>query len=175
MPGSNFALMIQAAGAQLPDEPFRWSTNLDGVLGENTDWIRWGVALTWYCHKHSQGESVNIVTHSHGGQVVAYALAQGLEVASLVTVATPVRKEMTPIWTAGAKNLWRWSHIHSDNADFWQWMGARFSGWFVAPREMPAPARNIYEPGVSHSELLAPELWMERGWNRLIVGPGVAR
>lgn len=161
------------AGIILTPEPFRWSTDLDGVIGENRVWETAGAALTWFAHKHSPGEAVDLVAHSHGGQVAAYALAQGLMVRNLVTVAAPVRRDMLPIWRIGAKNiLGKWHHIHSDDQDFWQWMGARFSGWWVVPREMPLPAQNIFEPGKGHSELLDPGLWRERGWAGLITGKG---
>ena len=153
-PSSPFARMLAESGHKFPPEPFRWTTKLDGILGENSEWARWGMALTWFCHKHSGGQRVNLIAHSHGGQVAAYALSVGLRVNALITVATPVRRDMLQAWETGTKNLRRWSHIHSDGADWWQWLGARLSGWLIAPREMPAPAENIYEPGRGHSELL---------------------
>lgn len=67
-PDSPFAGMLREAGATLPPEPFRWSTDLDGVIGENRVWETAGAALTWFAHKHSPGEAVNLVAHSHGGQ-----------------------------------------------------------------------------------------------------------
>ena len=160
--------MLAESGHKFPPEPFRWTTKLDGILGENSEWARGGMALTWFCHKHSGGQRVNLIAHSHGGQVAAYALSVGLRVNALITVATPVRRDMLQAWETGTKNLRRWSHIHSDGADWWQWLGARLSGWLIAPREMPAPAENIYEPGRGHSELLNPTLWRERRWADLL-------
>lgn len=167
-PGSPFAQMIEEADAAMPPEPFRWTANLDGVLGENAEWARWGIALTWFAHKHSKGRRVNIIAHSHGGQVAAHALEAGLRVGTLITVATPVRRDMLPVWAAGAPNLRRWVHIHSDAADGWQWWGSRFSGWFIVPRDMPAPAENILEQGAGHGELLSPNLWRGKGWANLL-------
>src|SRR5438094_7944279 len=39
-------------------------------------------------------QSVSVVAHSHGGQVLAYAAAHGLVLDVAVTVATPVRSEL---------------------------------------------------------------------------------
>lgn len=146
------------------NDPFKWDTALDGIWGKNSSWISAAAELRWYVHHKTSGEAVNIIAHSHGGQVVALALSQGLRVSNLITVATPVREDILPFWEKGAPNLKRWVHIHSDAwRDRWQVSGSFFDGYFGLKKRMPPPAENIFEPR-GHSELLDSSLWSARGW-----------
>lgn len=168
MPESPFCQMLEEAGHTLAPEPFRWDTELDGLWGGNGGWERAGDALAWFAHLYSKGDAVDVITHSHGAQVAAYALARPdpLRVRHLVDVAGPVRKDMLPVWAAGARNLKQWTHIYTGWRDHWQMRGALGSGWWPweIPREMPAPAENVYEPGRTHGNLMDPALWRARGW-----------
>ena len=165
-PGSPFVQEAERNGVRLlaPDDPFHWSTRLDGLIGGNAEWDLSGEVLKWYCHAKAPGETVNLIAHSHGGQVAAYAAARGLKIGTLVTVATPVRKDMEGVYARAMENLERWVHIHTDRRDRWQWLGAMGDGLLGVRRGMPAPAENVLEPGRDHASLLAPALWTARGW-----------
>ncbi|MBI4251007.1 MAG: hypothetical protein HY618_00975 [Candidatus Tectomicrobia bacterium] len=169
-PGSPFAREAGRNGVRLlaPDDPFRWSTRLDGIIGDNGEWELSGEVLKWYCHAKAPGEPVNLIAHSHGGQVAAYAAARGLRVSTLITIATPVRRDMEPVYSRASGSIsGRWVHIHTGRRDRWQWLGGLGDGLLGVRREMPAPARNVLEPGRDHTSLLDPALWTERGWWKL--------
>lgn len=162
-PRSEWAKAALAAGVNLidPDEPFEWSTALEGLRrGQHPIWETSGMALKWYCHKYAPGEPVNLIAHSHGGQVAAYALAQGLK-GNLITVATPVRGDMRKVWAKAAVNMGRWRHVYTDEPWWkgWQNFGEIFDGRFGWTRKMPAPAENVKIPGEDHSSLMDPRVW----------------
>ncbi|OGG46184.1 MAG: hypothetical protein A3F84_10400 [Candidatus Handelsmanbacteria bacterium RIFCSPLOWO2_12_FULL_64_10] len=171
-PGSPFVREAVRHGVHLldPGDPFRWSTRLDGLMGGNAEWELSGEVLKWYCHAKAPGETVNLIAHSHGGQVAAYALARGLKVGTLVTVATPVRRDMEDVYQRAClrnglpRCVHRWVHIHTDRRDLWQWFGELGDGLLGIRRGMPAPAENVSEPGRDHGSLLDPALWTSRGW-----------
>jgi pimeloyl-ACP methyl ester carboxylesterase len=165
--GSSFVTQAQENGVQLIDldDPFDWSTLVDGTPldGDGHDiWESWGMALKWYITLKNRGRSVNLVAHSHGGQVAAYAIQFGAPVNTLVTVATPVRKDMLPVWNAGEVNTW--FHIHTGYGDWWQIFGEFGDGHLKITREMPDPAINIDQKGEDHSSLLGTNLWFKQNW-----------
>lgn len=153
------------------DEPFDWSTLTDGtpMSGKKHNiWSSWGMALMWYAHLKARNHPVNLVCHSHGGQVAAYALEYGLKVKTLVTVATPVRQDMRKHWKAGEENYIMWFHIHTGRRDIWQWFGEIGDGHFGIKRKMPEPAINLETSGETHSSLLGTNLWHKQNWWALL-------
>jgi pimeloyl-ACP methyl ester carboxylesterase len=174
MMGSAFTRMLLGAGLKIldPKDPFIWTTNLDGVLGDNDDWYAAGMALLWYCHAKLPDQRVNIIAHSHGGQIALYAAAHGLLIDSLVTIATPVRRDVQRYAARpGRPNIERWTHLYSDTSDLWQWLGSWFDGSWRGRRSMPLADLNIQEPGVGHTGLLNPVLWKKRGWDKSFFHP----
>jgi pimeloyl-ACP methyl ester carboxylesterase len=165
---SPFAKMLGQAGLTLldPVEPFTWSTELDGVHGENNTWYAAGLALVWYCHLKAPGVPVTLIGHSHGGQVGQYAAAHGLMIEDFVTIATPVRRDVQKAFTVGQgrAHISRWTHIHTDGQDYMQMLGSVFGGSAELQRDMPLADTNLLEPGQTHSGLLNPVLWAKRGW-----------
>lgn len=164
-PHSKFAKMLTEHRIRLADEsdPYTWCTNLDGLRGSNSVWDTSGNALRWYAHSKVRHYPLSIITHSHGGQVAAYAAAQGLQIDRLVTVAMPVREDMHNIYQAAAKNIGHWVHMHS-NGDIWQVLGGLMDGRFGIHREVPFADENVSVPGLRHSEFLNPQLWEDYGW-----------
>ncbi len=172
-PESPFVISALDNGVKLVDlsNPFDWSTLTDGtpMSGKKHNiWSSWGMALTWYAHMVAPNEPVNLLAHSHGGQVAAYALEYGLKVNSLVTVATPVRQDMLRHWDKGRENVNKWTHIHTGYGDWWQIFGEIGDGHFGIQRKMPAPAENIKVDGEDHTSLLRTTLWHKRGWWNLL-------
>lgn len=179
-PGSPFWREAERHGITLlgAHDPFVWTTDLGGLFGRRrfTDWKAAGEALRWYATlKVYQGikagerepfpVEVNMVSHSHGGQVAAYAAARrvvGFRVKTLVTVGTPVRADMARIYERTLKRVGRWVHLYAPR-DRWQVLGALFDGALGIEREMLG-AENIKVDGESHSGLLDPALWTAKGW-----------
>lgn len=157
----NFALLDKK-------DLFIWTAHLDGVLGKNTTWQMAGYALLWYCHAKEKDVKVNIIAHSHGGQVAAYAAERGLQIHTLITAGTPVRYDMRNIYKKGKQSIEKWVHLHSGAKDWWQLFGSFFDGSLNNRRDMPYASLNIEKSGCSHEELLDYKLWdKENYWQYL--------
>lgn len=155
------------------DKPFIWSTDLAGVpfFTSKKDWAAGGAALAYFVKEKLQcpGEQTAIIEHSHGLQVVAYAAAEhDLKINTLISVGSPIRKDMQKQYEALRSNTKYWLHIHSDKSDHMQWFGELFDGHFGIVRETPLADRNDFVPKVGHSDLLYyPNLyhfWKDKGW-----------
>jgi hypothetical protein len=171
-PSSSFGQGLAAAGLEIADpmEPFEWSNDVDGLLVQglfgrkHRDWIAAGHALMWYAHykvpPRSDGEPrrVSIVAHSHAGQVALYAAYYGLLIDRLITVATPVRRDMAHVISGARATIRFWAHLHGDARDWWQVLGGR-----TLERRMTLADQNVYEPA-GHTDLLNPNLWTDRRW-----------
>lgn len=136
------------------------------------DWLAAAFALCYYCghrpvvrhdeidaHHRAQGWRPGrkytgvrlkpwLIAHSHGGQVALLAVGKlGLPVAGVITVCTPVRRDVLDV--AGPISQAPWVHIYSDDADRWQWLGEWGDGVLRIARQMPAPAVNL-DAAISH-------------------------
>jgi hypothetical protein len=179
-PTSNFARFLESHGvAPLfnSGQPFIWSTDLSGVpfltAGNHRDWQAGGAALAYYVMFKEggalPGNETALVAHSHGLQVALYACATfGLKVNTLISVGSPVRKDMMDVARIARPNISHWLHLHSDYSDRWQWLGEMFDGHFGIVREHPLADKNDAVPHVGHSDILRDpvdyHLWLDRGW-----------
>lgn len=167
------------------DRPFTWSTDLNGhrfwrrwfgFRDSHRDWIAGGYALSYYgwplradAELYAELDERNLLAHSHAGQVVFYACALGgLKVNRLVTVGTPVRRDMRHIIERARPNIGQWLHIRGDSDSIAIWGG-------VGDGEV---ARNKtfwgledwtdIVPGIGHSGILTDpsrfHLWHNRAW-----------
>lgn len=178
-PGSAFVSMLAEAGVSLVDgeDPFAWSTGIDGIDGQNLTWQTAGRALKWYCEAKVRRDRVSVVAHSHGGQVVAYAAAAGARFETVITVASPVREDLDLQYQALRRQSRRWIHIYTDETlgVAWQLLGslglANLGRRHI--RRMPLADDNIYIPGESHGDLVGKaDLWRPEprgmGWRDLL-------
>lgn len=179
MPGSAFADMLEAAGHTFAAPvPFIWSTNKDGIFEDrHMDWRAGGANLATYLRpprcpdKRVPAGEVNLIAHSHGGQVVFYAAAdEGLEIDTLITVATPVRADLANVIRRARPRIRRWIHLHSNWKDYVQAGGSLFDGFFGIRRTFELADQNIEVKGVAHSAFLNdPQLfgrwpeWLQAG------------
>jgi len=142
------------------DIPFLWSSNLDGLFGENYDWIAAGAALKDYIEARQRRwgllKPLNIITHSHGMNVVAYAMGKfGLEIDTLITVAGPRRDKMVDQYVMMRELCKCWVHVHSDRRDIWQTIGSlRWLRPWPTSQKMTEAHANRYIPRVSHTGLM---------------------
>lgn len=155
-----------------PYDPFIWTTNLDGTsfwrrwwifkgamfrIQDHRDWIAGAGALRWYVNACCKGP-VNLIVHSHGLQVAAYACEQGLVVDKLITIGSPVRHDMMRVYYEARKNIRRWLAITDGNNDRWQLLGqigdGRFS-WFTRQNLRHLADLNQGIPNIQHSRILS--------------------
>lgn len=189
-PGHAFGAFLRAEGVEpLYDgdgdacRPFIWSTDLAGLpfFTNRKDWAAGGAALAYFIKscRRLPGARTALIVHSHGLQVAAYAAAEhGLKVDTLISVGSPIRKDLTAPYEALRHQTRFWLHIHSDWSDRWQWFGELFDGHFGIVRESALADRNDFVPKVGHSEILREPAqfhhWTERGWLKLLQPEAVA-
>jgi hypothetical protein len=137
-----------------PNRPFQWSTDLDLFTSNHRDWQAGGAALAYYLEQ-LPFEHRNLIAHSHALQVVLYACAEhGLAIRRLVSVCSPIRKDMNATAERAAKWMGGWLHVHTDSSDWTQILGSLFDGQFGIHRAAPHATRNQSIAGVGHSGLL---------------------
>lgn len=174
--GSRFVGMLQDYGFLLinQDRPFKWSARLDGFFGrKHPTWKASGENLYAYLdpplcpEKKVPASDIRIVTHSHGLQVVLYACAAGLKINTLISVGSPVRRDMRKIAEKARPNIKHWLHLKAGFKDIWQVLGELGDGRLGIYRDHPLADRNDPMPGghsdVLHNVDLLP-LWRKRGW-----------
>jgi pimeloyl-ACP methyl ester carboxylesterase len=178
-PDSDFSKFLLKHGCQQleanPIKRYMWSTEVDGINSDNNTWDAAGRALAHYIAPPLlnaslvKPENTYIVAHSHGGNVVAYACGKyGLKVNGLITVGTPIRKDLHDVYKAALPNISRHLHLYAGWRDYWQVWGALFDGRFGIHRKHPFATRNCKVPKGDHGSVLRDQeffpLWLERGW-----------
>jgi len=132
------------------------------VLGgrDKNDWRAGGASLYAYIvpplcpEQRIPPGDTHVIAHSHGGSVALYAAAAGLKIQTLLTVATPVRRDLRSVIDAARPNIAYWAHVHSDCSDWWQVLGEAFDGRLGIYRAMAQADLNIKIPQAGHSALL---------------------
>ena len=158
-----------------PERPDRgyWSGDVNGLLIQGVwrwVWIRarhpaWrtgGETLRQFLRVRMRelgaAGGVTIVAHSHGGQVLAYAVAAltahtraALGPIHVITVDMPVRRDMAAPYELARQHCASWTHLYSQRG--WQsrfrWLGNRFGS-----RTLAVADRNIEVTG-GHSGVLS--------------------
>jgi hypothetical protein len=166
---SPFGTMMAAEGFEsllCDGRRFRWSTALDGLLGDDREWEAAADAL-YYFLRLVPLEDRNLIAHSHGGQLPLILAASGFPLRSLTTVGTPPRADV-PVTLAQA-HIGLHQHIYDMRRDWMGWLGQigerelRFDRTYRDPKVL-----NLGVDRISHSKVLRdPEfipLWPLRGW-----------
>lgn len=133
--GSMFDRFMTAFGfARLAEHGLRfWSGALAGTFFAGRGHRVWkfgGRTVYAFLEKLTPEERAKlvIVAHSHGGTVLAYALAMRplLKVGAIVTVGTPVRKDMDDVWALAKEATDLHIQIYSVGVgSFMRWVGQR--------------------------------------------------
>lgn len=170
-------LMTQGVCVYEPSgRPFLWSTDIGGT----EFWRRWGIGARYNDHwdwmaggdqlyerivpaiipeaRIPPAETV-VISHSHGAQVVAYALAAGLKIDRWINISGPVRADMRSAYMAGRANVRKHYHIHSDGSDRFQWLGEFGDGVFGIVRKNPYATDWRALPKAGHSGILHDPAW----------------
>ena len=172
---SAFAAFLKAHGLN-PSHPvpFIWSSDIDGgfrwpwTKRKFRDWESAGYALAYYLDDVPPERRL-VIAHSHGGQVALFAASQGTRIAQLVTVGTPVRRDMREVRALARPNIKHWLHVHV-KADRMQRLGELFDGHLGIHREFEEADVNAHvdDRKVGHSGVLTRaeyfRLWIANGW-----------
>lgn len=179
-PEHPFARMLKAGNLEPlydSNRPFIWSTDVDGLPGDRKNHIDWqsGAAALSYFMRMNDLTEMDVIAHSHGLQVALFAAATyGVKIRKLVSMGSPVRKDMEAVAKAARFSIKEWLHVHSDKSDKWQWLGEMFDGKLGIVREHPLADKNDFVPKVGHSELLRDEtkyhFWKDKGWLDFLKG-----
>ncbi len=166
---SDFGQMMAAEGFELllaGDRPFRWSTALDGLFGDDRQWAAGADAL-YYFLRFVPLEDRNLICHSHGGQLPAFVCASAFPIRSLTTVGTPVRDDVP--WSAAEGFIGFHQHLYDLKRDLWGWLGQVGDHDLRTERTFPDNrVKNIGVADISHSKVLRDPkcipLWQSQGW-----------
>lgn len=162
---SRFSRMLRDAG--FVTEHFQaWTRNVDGVpslwqRGRHRSWIAGGYAFAdkvRLLRAQHPGALIVAVCHSHGLQPILYGLARNEDVwlDRLISVCSPVRRDMQRQATGAVKRIGRWRHVFSSGWDFWQWAGELAIGHLQLWRERKwrQAHQNVPIDRIGHSKLL---------------------
>lgn len=182
--GSTFELrMAELNLIPLREEPFEWSTNLDGhqfwlrifnpAGPRRRTWKAAGKALRYYLGHPSLPEPYyhrNLIVHSHGLQVALYAASYGLKIRTLVSVGSPIRDDVLKDVGFGViGNIGSWLHL-SDGRDGISRVGLFNDGKINWPwrKYHTSPLADFNDECQGHSNVLTDPVcmdkWGERGW-----------
>ncbi len=165
-----------------PDDGF-WSGDVNGLLLQRLAWWRdhhpaWrtgGETLRQFLRVRMRelgaAGGVTIVAHSHGGQVLAYAVAAlsehtraALGPIHVVTVDMPVRRDMAGIYAQARAACDAWTHLYSQR---WRWSSRfRFFGNRFGARTLDVADHNIEVTG-GHSGCLSDPRHMDQ-WDAIL-------
>lgn len=185
-PFSNFTKFMARNGhlplISDPSKQFMWDTELDGIT-EDYVWDAAGRSLASFVMPPLLGktlvapEDTYIIAHSHGGNVVAFACAKyGLKINGLVTVGTPIRKDLYPVYEAAAENINHHLHLYAGWRDYWQILGSLglLMNNFGIHRKHPFATLNAKVPGGDHGSILRDSsffhYWLDNNWLNFWVG-----
>ena len=190
--GSPFDCLMRRHGYQrveqdrdpsTPDRGF-WSGDVGGLLVQRvwpwTDghqpWKAGGRELVRFLFHRWTAEfaaGVTLIGHSHGGQVIAYALEalayeDAIPPVRVITVDMPVRRDMQEIYAPARRVAATWTHLYSERGlgSKFRWLGNRFG-----PRELDAATRNIEVTG-GHSGILSDRRHIGQ-WDSILAPPHV--
>lgn len=176
-PQGVLAPLFARHGLELYPRRFEGFTgDLDGVpLDRGRDWPAGSYAFEYFVEPIPLLQR-RVVAHSHGGAVVLDA-AQRIPINTLITVGTPVRKEVREHGRIALErgHIRAWLHIHDAGWDWWQRLGMVFDRqWFGAPAfNLPGMVDHAV-PRIGHSKVLhdaaAAKLWITQGWLEVLRG-----
>lgn len=184
-PGSPFrTTVLEPLGITVSARVNYWSGDIAGLPKWLNPWTvdpcsDWRIGGDFLAAELSRlpFEDRNILTHSHGLQVGAFAAAQ-LPIRSFVSIAGPVRndKTMRPIYEAALANVGAWVQVSDAHWDKTQWLGEWFDGRKGRVKDLPFDSlkvRNIRMKNISHSDLLYDQSkfprWRSEGLEPLLV------
>lgn len=162
-----------------------WTGNVSGVpnilsKGAHRDWVAGGYALAYFLRGLDYADR-NLIVHSHGLAPVIYAaVRERVEIRRLISVCSPVRRDLQHQASGAVQRIGRWRHIAAATGDPWQRLGELFDGHFGwGERKWKQAHENLSIPGIGHSGLLNDpkflDLWETDGMLDFLRAAVVAR
>lgn len=160
-PASGFRAMLEREGFEVAVPPFEWSGDVNGIPSltnarKHSDWRAGGFCLALYLARLPY-EDCNLITHSYGGALAAYAAADyGARIRRLITVACPPRADLEPVWTRAKPDIGYWLNVCDTKAAFIERLAQLWDGhWDWRPKVGQKQAdNNIAIPKVGHTGIL---------------------
>ena len=162
--GSPLRAALEARGFLVYD--FLWSGYCGGVpspvivpqdapeiKGELMLWQSEGEKLLYLC-RALQYEAPDVISHSHGLQVVSFAAASGQTFGTVLSLSGPVRKDVEPWRKLARPNIQKWIQVVDPEDDMTIREGLAFDGHFGWVYHLPEADQNIEVPGYGHSGLI---------------------
>lgn len=151
--------------------PFLWSTDLDGadIISAtfkketmHTDWVAGGASLAFYLYTVPL-EDRNIISHSHGRQVVLYCAARGIKLNNWLDISGPVRDDMIPVRESAKTSIKSHCHVYT-YFDYTQFLGTLTDGRLSFEGKDKLANFNVKLPhsyghsGLLHNPTLLPQI-----------------
>lgn len=175
--GSDFCKAAGENGLQCEEniDPFYWDGKVDGIgiltvltFGLYHDkhevWIEGGLKLRSRL-RLSKLEDRNLILHSHALQIAAYS---NIPLNNIITVGSPVRKDMETYYDRLRKNCNRWMHIYDERWDKIALLGQFGDGRWFGSRHCNQAHENVRLKDIGHSKILhTPQgigYWTSESW-----------
>lgn len=144
----------------------------DHMEGDLALWASEGEKLGLFCQVHCAdwpGDIADVITHSHGFQVLTFAAAYGWHFKNVLSLSGPVREDMKKYRQQARPNIERLTQVVDRDGDMTIREGQSFDGHFGWVLDLPEADKQIDAPGQGHSGLtLDIKAWDKLGlWKAL--------
>ncbi len=174
LPGGLIRQLCQARGISVLD--FKWSGILAGVPtslpgdpheavngaddGKLLPWLDAGEKLALYLENFSN--PVDVISHSHGLQVVTFAALKGITFREAISVSGPIRRDMQRARRAARSRIGHWTqYADPTGKDKTIVEGELFDGVVGAEYNL-SEGQTILTPGMGHSGALTDPRWLNQ-------------
>ena len=146
-------------------DPYSWSG-----ANDHDDRVAGARDLILWCQSHSIN-TVDIIAHSHGGNVCLYASMLGLKIRKLILLGTPIRLEYIPRFQniTEIHNIFSTSDWVQDGGTF---PNRRSDGRTLSDSSLPITNYRAEDDGhgdsPGHSELHEPEVWKANNFEAIL-------
>lgn len=160
--GTPFRRMLADAGVEVVLPPFEWSEDVSGIPsfftgGKHSDWKAGGFAFGLFMDRIPFGDRI-VLAHSYGGSVVAYGLiaATAVPIRRLITVGTPYREDMEPVWAKAKARCGYHVHVCDPKPPFIERIAQAFDGRFSPCPQVGHPTADVVIkiPKMKHTRIL---------------------
>lgn len=153
--------ILAGVPTSLPGDPLEAQNGADA--GALLPWLDAGEKLLLACHYAGlSGRPINVLSHSHGLQVVSYAAGRGLQIETAVSVSGPIRRDMQRARRIASPNIRHWvQYADPTGADRTIVEGELFDGEPGIEFNLPE-GQTIFTPGTGHSGALMDGRWLNR-------------
>lgn len=141
--GGSFVNFLDAQGFEnlWPGQSW-WDTALNGTLWQRLAYQRWAQGLwhgTWdvggdftayFLAQQPNPHEIVVFTHSHGFQVLQYALSKDNcpAIGAACVVAGPVRADMVQVYAKARPKMGKLMYVATGSRDKWKWLGTIGTG-----------------------------------------------